>query len=72
MLADRVQQWALEEAAVLVVRSPKSDMSLAPPEKARLPSSLKALAAWEWEGIARVVRTRRPRARESDGVNGVQ
>ena len=34
-----------DEAAVLVVRSPKSDMSLAPPEKARLPSSLKALAA---------------------------
>ena len=61
-----------DEAAVLVVRSPKSDMSLAPPEKARLPSSLKALAACGVGGIARTVRRRRPRARESGGVNGVQ
>ena len=61
-----------DEGAVLVVRSPKSDMSLAPPEKARLPSSLKALAAWEWEEREQRVRRRRPRAPESGGVNGVQ
>ena len=61
-----------DEGAVLVVRSPKSDMSLAPPEKARLPSSLKALAAWEWEEREQTVRRRRPRAREGGGVNGVQ
>jgi hypothetical protein len=50
-----------DEAAVLVVRSPKSDMSLAPPEKARLPSSLKALAACVVGGRERSVKRRRPR-----------